>query len=115
MVIVGSGLFGSVGGAGEWFAWHAHVTGLVVWCRCEWLGVYGLSVFAWFGAVSEMRCAVRNTRTGSGGPKVPSSNLGSPTNSVQVRRCFLKAPSGLSLRWGPEWGPKELRCHMLAR
>ena len=43
----------------------------------------------------------------SGGPKVPSSNLGSPTNSVQVRRCFLKAPSGLLSRWGPEWGPER--------
>ena len=26
----------------------------------------------------------------SGGPKVPSSNLGSPTNNVQVRWCFLR-------------------------
>ena len=34
----------------------------------------------------------------SGGPKAGSSNLGSPTNSVQVRRCFLKAPYGLSSR-----------------
>ena len=31
----------------------------------------------------------------------------SPTNNVQVRRCFLKAPSGLLLRWGPEWGPER--------
>ena len=33
---------------------------------------------------------------------------GCPTNNAQVRRCFLKAPSGLLLRWGPEWGPE--RC-----
>jgi len=44
----------------------------------------------------------------SGGPKVPSSNLGSPTNNAQVRRCFLKALPDLSSRWGPEWGPE--RC-----
>ena len=58
MVIVGSGHLGAIGGAGEWCDCHSDVTGSVRWGRCRWLGVYGVSVFAWVAAVNELGCAV---------------------------------------------------------
>ncbi len=95
---------------------YLHLTPQVSDLRCsrfQYKRSLGATLGAALGATLEPYSIVDSALSGE--PKVPSFNLASQTNNVQVRWCFLKAPSGLLLRRGPEWRPERLRCHMLAR